>query len=884
MSSKGQEEAAEPIKVLNGNYVLVRELLEHTKWSSATVVPSVAKGNNIWIGQHTKGWESLIVKCRKVNSKTKIYHKNELECLRRLGKAHKHITKLLDWSNGPTNVDRHGIRTITIYEHAPHGSLADALPSKGGFQENVARTYFQQIASAVDFCHRNRICHTDVCLENVFLDANYVAKLGSFGRAVYGGVGTVLSCKHVLGNQKYTLDPAVNDNGSGTYNALMGDVWSLGVVCFTLLTGYPPFNRDAGKNHCWWLNSLFEGDAGVERFWHNQKLIGFNTDNAIPLIQGLLKAEPKDRPSAYAAKFDPWVVNGNMANPTTLAAYMRTFCPKITGLGLEGQSFRQNEAYDSRLRGQTGVERYKYLYKNDVKDKAFDNVNRTAIAQLGIARTKQLAEDKGIYPKLEEMWLKACDNQITIKPPEGEIITMYMQNNWTIRDVLEGVQKRRGYDANHYLITTCGTRLAEDMVIGEHKLFSRQDTVFRLFSKTFWEKKEVGKQKRKTKRDIRDSIVLSLEAIFKTLDADESGILERHEVIDGLTTLSEKNGIYELLKELPGLTILRDARLWEEAFRVSDAGGKGGLTLLEFSMFARKLVATSGIRTVVRQIFDHLDPLDRGILEKESLLTACGGNAFVREKLHSTNQLKILKKPGLYSDKLTELETDVFGHLSFEETVQFSNDMHRRRGNIGDPDADKNNTESRAISWTEGKWSFTGAFSKEALARRMKEEEDNMRREAKRKEMQRLQAIEKKKIMDKEKNRKDAVKTIKDRYSHLHDFFNSFKIDDPLMTYEDFVDDCCRIFQEIRASGKKPQRSWGLRTACEALPQEIWAVHHSYPSVKASGAAFRNLDPDKTGEITLKVFVAACEEIGYNFGPEVAVDLHKKYIVNDDFQ
>mgnify|MGYP003989477543 FL=1 len=104
------------------------------------------------------------------------------------------------------------------------------------------------------------------------------------------------------------------------------------------------------------------------------------------------------------------------------------------------------------------------------------------------------------------------------------------------------------------------------------------------------------------------------------------------------------------------------------------------------------------------------------------------------------------------------------------------------------------------------------------------------------------------------------------------------------MTYEDFVDDCCRIFQEIRASGKKPQRSWGLRTACEALPQEIWAVHHSYPSVKASGAAFRNLDPDKTGEITLKVFVAACEEIGYNFGPEVAVDLHKKYIVNDDFQ
>ena len=59
-----------------------------------------------------------------------------------------------------------------MYDYQSNGSLADSLPSKGGFQENIARTYFTQITNAVDFCHRNRITHTDLCLENIYLDHN----------------------------------------------------------------------------------------------------------------------------------------------------------------------------------------------------------------------------------------------------------------------------------------------------------------------------------------------------------------------------------------------------------------------------------------------------------------------------------------------------------------------------------------------------------------------------------------------------------------------------------------------------------------------------------------------------------------------------------------
>ena len=166
----------------------------------------------------------------------------------------------------------------------------------------------------------------------------------------------------------------------------------------------------------------------MKRFWHNQKLIGFKAHNAISLLERLLAAEPKKRITAYQAKHTNWVKEYDVAKPSTLKAYMKSFVPKLNGLGLDGQTFRQNEAYDSRLSGKTGTEKYVYLYKNGVKDKKFDNINRSSIAQLGIARAKALEKDEGVYPHLEELWLKACEYQITIQPPEGEIVTMYLQD------------------------------------------------------------------------------------------------------------------------------------------------------------------------------------------------------------------------------------------------------------------------------------------------------------------------------------------------------------------------------------------------------------------------------------------------------------------------
>lgn len=51
------------------------------------------------------------------------------------------------------------------------------------FDEDLSRSIFRQIVSAVDYCHFKDIAHRDIKLENIMIDANYSIKLIDFGFA-----------------------------------------------------------------------------------------------------------------------------------------------------------------------------------------------------------------------------------------------------------------------------------------------------------------------------------------------------------------------------------------------------------------------------------------------------------------------------------------------------------------------------------------------------------------------------------------------------------------------------------------------------------------------------------------------------------------------------
>lgn len=67
-------------------------------------------------------------------------------------------------------------------EYAAGGELYDYLSERKVLEETEARRIFRQISTAIYYCHKHKICHRDLKLENILLDENGNAKVGSSSR------------------------------------------------------------------------------------------------------------------------------------------------------------------------------------------------------------------------------------------------------------------------------------------------------------------------------------------------------------------------------------------------------------------------------------------------------------------------------------------------------------------------------------------------------------------------------------------------------------------------------------------------------------------------------------------------------------------------------
>lgn len=206
--------------------------------------------------------------------------------MRRL--RHPHIVRLHEVLATKTKV-------YYVMEFAKGGELFTKV-SKGRFSEDLSRRYFQQLISAVDYCHSRGVYHRDLKLENLLLDENWDLKVTDFGLSAVTDQIRPDGFLHTLcGTPAYVAPEILEKKG---YNGAKVDIWSCGIILFVLNAGYLPFT-DA--NLMAMYRKIYKGEFRCPKWTsHGLKL----------LLTRLLDTNPDTRISIEQIRNDPWFRKG----------------------------------------------------------------------------------------------------------------------------------------------------------------------------------------------------------------------------------------------------------------------------------------------------------------------------------------------------------------------------------------------------------------------------------------------------------------------------------------------------------------------------------------------------------------------------------------------
>ncbi|KAG8075563.1 hypothetical protein GUJ93_ZPchr0006g42167 [Zizania palustris] len=142
-------------------------------------------------------------------------------------------------------------RIYVVMEYVPGGPLywqlrRQSRDNRAGLREADARRFFQQLISALAYCHARGVYHRDIKPENLLIDKNGDLKVADFGLSALADTARKEALFHtVCGTPLYGAPEVFTRRG---YDGAKADVWACGVVLFVLTAGRKPFPDDNINN------------------------------------------------------------------------------------------------------------------------------------------------------------------------------------------------------------------------------------------------------------------------------------------------------------------------------------------------------------------------------------------------------------------------------------------------------------------------------------------------------------------------------------------------------------------------------------------------------------------------------------------------------------
>ncbi|XP_023723484.1 calcium/calmodulin-dependent protein kinase type 1 isoform X1 [Cryptotermes secundus] len=207
---------------------------------------------------------------------------------------HPNIVQLLE-----TFEDKH--KVYLIMELVTGGELFDRIVEKGSYTEKDASDLIRQVLEAVDYMHEQGVVHRDLKPENLLYyspDEDSKIMISDFGLSKMEDSGVMATA---CGTPGYVAPEVLAQKPYGK----AVDVWSIGVISYILLCGYPPFYDENDANlFAQILKGEFEFDAP---YWDDI------SDSAKDFIRQLMCVDVEKRYTCRQALAHPWI-SGNAAS------------------------------------------------------------------------------------------------------------------------------------------------------------------------------------------------------------------------------------------------------------------------------------------------------------------------------------------------------------------------------------------------------------------------------------------------------------------------------------------------------------------------------------------------------------------------------------------
>jgi MAP/microtubule affinity-regulating kinase len=251
---------------------------------------------SVFLALHRRSKEKVAIKFLKGTALNKAHEIDKLyseaETLRSL--RHKNIVSIL---NCFTLKSR---QVAFVMEYLEGGELLQYVNERKKLKEEEAREFFIQIAEAVSYCHRQRLIHCDLKLENLLLETNdtKTIKIVDFG---ISGLCTNVETALDAGSFEYMAPEFFNEKGTSIQPGV--DIWAMGCILFAMVTGTLPFMDSNQKK-------------AISKISHAEFSYGEHEKNLSrgikDLISRMLVVDVSNRANIYEVLDHPWVNKQDM--------------------------------------------------------------------------------------------------------------------------------------------------------------------------------------------------------------------------------------------------------------------------------------------------------------------------------------------------------------------------------------------------------------------------------------------------------------------------------------------------------------------------------------------------------------------------------------------